>query len=175
MFSIFPAFPIRVVLGSVCLIVLGCGGAESLSVPETSDVSGTVIFQDEPLSNATIRFISGGSQQSGGAPVGKTDEHGLYTLRTIVGPRSEGAGAVPGTYKVVISKMSPPDGMTEADFQEKVDTANKIAETGIILSEAQQPPSLVELLSPSYSSLSKTELTAVVEAGEANSIDFVLE
>ena len=94
-------------LRAVCLTLLsliqaGCGGPSS--GPSLVPVRGTVTLNDRPLSCAVVTFIPTGSTR-GGMATGRTGPDGTYTLRS-----REGAGALPGEYRVVISKRVMPDG-----------------------------------------------------------------
>lgn len=155
--------------------LVGCGGS-GVPVPDTAPVTGTVTYQGKPMPGAVVLFRKGeGDLKEGGTAMGETDASGAFTLRTFVGPKTEAEGAVPGTYKVAISKMVPPDGISEADYKAKVDEANKIAETGVILEPDQEPPARVELLPPKYSNLAETELSAEIKEGQENRVEFPLE
>lgn len=103
--------------------LVGCGGTSQL--PEYSEklvsVSGQVKANGKPLPYATVTFIP----QSGDGQIasGQTDEQGNYELFTLMSGATvdESRGAVPGQYKVTVSRISMPDGSpvpkgtTEAD------------------------------------------------------------
>lgn len=91
---------------------IGCGGSKA---PPTAKVSGTVTFKGEPLANAKVLFISA----SGRPAQGESDAAGKFTLTT----DKPGDGAVIGDHVIVVTKLGPPAGMSESEFQEKLKTA----------------------------------------------------
>jgi len=154
------------------LVLSGCGGP---SLPQTSPVSGTVSYQGSPVEDATVIYSRGSRRLADGeVAIGKTDASGAFTLTTHVGSQADVPGAVPGQYQVTISKQVPPPGMTESQYQAKLDEVNRIAETGGMATEDQQPPPRVELFPGKYSSAANTELTAEVDANGPNEFKFDL-
>ena len=145
-------------LCSVCLLVTavsGCGGgseapayAEKL-VPAT----GQVTLNGEPLSRVMVAFRPA-EGSSGEVAIGITAQDGTYSLHTpTVGQSAEESqGAVPGEYRVTITKLVMPDGSDVPP-----DTTDADAEA----------LGAVQLLPPKYSDLTGTTLTATVEAGSA--------
>ena len=82
------------VVGSV---VIGC--KPGANRPATVPVSGTVTLKGSPIAGATVSFQAvDGSRSS----VAITDESGRYELTTFV----RGDGAVPGEYKVAVTKVT---------------------------------------------------------------------
>jgi hypothetical protein len=154
------------------LIATGCGTGKPATVPAT----GVVTYEGNPVANASVVFSRNtGNIALGEMAVGKTDANGHFELTTHFGARGSSVGAVPGKYEVTVSKQIPPNGMTEAEYQAKVDEVNKIGETGATAPRDQRPPALVEMLPPRYSAPGKTELSATVEAKETNSFTFTLK
>lgn len=108
------------------LLLTGC--AANADVPEShrtlTAVSGIVTLKGEPLAGAAISYIPVGDQGVEAA-YGKTDAEGKYTLMTPIKgyTAKQSQGAIPGTYRVVISKLQMPDGsdvaadVSEADAQ----------------------------------------------------------
>jgi hypothetical protein len=135
-------------------------------------VSGTVTQKGKPVEGATVSFSRGtGDLTKGELAIGKTDANGRYELMTHFGSQTASAsGAVPGDYKVTISKPIPPNGMTEAQHKALVDAATKAGESGGMVAPGKQPPALVEYFPPRYSLLESTTLTGKVEktGGEIN-------
>lgn len=169
--SHFSAFLLAPVLAG-SLLLGGCGGS---SLPQTSPVSGTVSYQGKPVEGATVIYSRGARKLSEGEiAIGKTDASGTFTLTTHVGSQADVPGAVPGQYQVTVSKQVPPPGMTESQYQAKLDEVNRIAETGGMATEDQQPPPRVELFPNKYSSAANTELTAEVKADGPNEFKFEL-
>ncbi|RMG34298.1 MAG: carboxypeptidase regulatory-like domain-containing protein [Planctomycetota bacterium] len=136
-----------VLLLLACAAVLGCGGGPDL--PKTVPVKGTVKTKDgKPLANVTVEFVPDGGGQTA---TGTTDENGNYTLTT----PGVGEGAVPGTYKVVLSK-------TQAAEDTSIYSSGKAP---------QGDPTQAELPFPKeYTDPSTTPLTKTVTEGE-NQID----
>ncbi|QDT35750.1 DUF4198 domain-containing protein [Stratiformator vulcanicus] len=86
-----------VVVFSVVAIA-GCGG--SSSGPQMATVTGTVLFDGQPLSEAEVVF----SPEAGPSSSARTDEQGNFTL--VGGPKQK--GAVVGSHTVRISTYQPP-------------------------------------------------------------------
>lgn len=121
----------------------GCGGNDDL--PETASTEGTVSWQGEPVSGATVAF----SHKDGGKIASaKTDDNGHYELTTF----ESFDGAMVGHHSVTIVKrvpMPPPH---------------------ISVPDAGKP-----LIPPKYFAAQTSGLTADVKAGESNVYDFELE
>jgi hypothetical protein len=86
----------------VCLMLTGCGGSSYKTPP----VSGRVILDGKPLSNATVTFVpvAGPAEADKEPPpssVGTTDQDGRYSLVLNSGGKSK--GAVVGKHKVIIT------------------------------------------------------------------------
>jgi len=81
-------------------LVLGVSGCKpGVNRPATAPVSGTVTLGGAPIAGATVSFQAvDGSRSS----VAITDASGRYELTTFV----RGDGAVPGDYKVAVSKVT---------------------------------------------------------------------
>ncbi len=88
----------------VLLATVGCSGGS-----ETVPVQGVVRLDGQPLPDASVQFVPDGSGRDATAT---TDQQGRFVLSTVQ-PRD---GAVPGTYKVVVTPSSPiletPKGMS---------------------------------------------------------------
>ena len=91
-------------LWAIALAVASVSGAAGgckpgANRPKTVPVSGSVTLQGVPVAGATVSFqATDGSRSS----VGITDAAGRYELTTFV----RGDGAVPGDYKVAITKIT---------------------------------------------------------------------
>jgi len=78
-------------------VVIGC--KPGVNRPATAPVTGTVTLNGSPIAGATVSFQAvDGSRSS----VAITDESGRYELTTFV----RGDGAVPGEYKVAVTKFT---------------------------------------------------------------------
>src|SRR3954451_21164277 len=76
----------------------------------TAPVSGTVLYKDKPVDGATVSLLPKGEAASAKSATGKTNGSGHFTLTTYFGPDDQPAGAVPGDYKVIITKIHEPQG-----------------------------------------------------------------
>lgn len=88
----------------VSLFVGGCGGggaAEPVLVP----VNGKVTINGKPVPGVTLSFVPSTSVGGNGAS-GTSNEAGEYTLMY----RNGKAGAIPGKYNVLFSRLTLPDG-----------------------------------------------------------------
>ncbi len=96
------------------VLLLGCG--QSRSEPEFMadlvSVTGKVTVNGVPLPGALITFSPAALDQPGETATAMTDETGLYQLVTTRagGLDAQASGALPGTYKVTISRLTMPDG-----------------------------------------------------------------
>ncbi len=79
------------------MVVLGCGPGTS-HLPKTVPASGIVTLDGKPVDGAQVVLV-GEADNSHGA-FGATDANGKFSLRAF----EEKAGAVPGSYKVQVSK-----------------------------------------------------------------------
>jgi hypothetical protein len=99
------AFAPLIILFLVTTISLsGCSSAN-----KPVEVEGVVLLDNEPVAEATVLFIPDGS--TGQPAHGMTDENGKFQLSTF----KENDGALPGTYKVTITKSVPPPQPPEPD------------------------------------------------------------
>ena len=103
-----------VVLTLLAIWVVGCGPAAKPVPAGLVPVSGTVSMDGKGLNGATVMFIptSGQSSDAGGV----TDDAGKYVLKSGEG---QGTGALPGEYRVVITRLIKPDGSVVPPSPEK--------------------------------------------------------
>lgn len=87
------------------LMVAGCSGG---GTPETAPVSGKVIFEGEPVTNATVTF----TPEAGRPATGSIDGEGRFSLSTF----RPNDGAVPGRHRVTFGSTAevPMPGTPEA-------------------------------------------------------------
>lgn len=107
-------------------------------------VKGKVTYNDKPVTSGTISFLS----QDYPSAYGDLQPDGSYTLHT----EKPGDGATPGKYKVIVVAMQ--------------DQANLLPE--------QRSPLPAPTVPFKYTSLATTDLTAEVEKGKENVLDFKL-
>ena len=72
-------------------------------------VEGIVLLDNDPVAEATVLFIPEGG--TGQPAHGMTDENGKFQLSTF----KENDGALPGAYKVTVTKSVPPPQPPEAE------------------------------------------------------------
>ncbi len=136
---------------------IGCSG--NTGQPELTPVTGAVLLDGQPLSDASLTFYLSGSPVPGyTASLGKTDETGKYEL--ISGGKP---GAVPGVFKVTISRIVNTSG------------APVNAGEGMDLQQLAMRGLAKESLPEKYSNLERTELTLTVEKGKTEGYDFNLK
>lgn len=132
------------------LSVSGCGGgSQGPRLPNPVKVKGVVALDSQPLADAMVFFIPDGGKGMGNGASGITDSTGTFELVTLNG-QAKKPGAIPGSYRVSISRLVGPDG--------KPVTPN-----------ADVPPAnlgAIESLPTRYSDILMTELKAnVTSAG----------
>jgi len=81
--------------------ILGCGGDDS-GLGRRYRVAGNVTYKGEPVSKGSIAFEPTNPAPPAGRIASGFIENGAYTLTTA----TEGDGALPGEYKVVISSST---------------------------------------------------------------------
>lgn len=82
----------------ILLFLAGCGGGGG--VEGVVSAGGTVTLDGKPVSGATVSFAPDGA--AGRHATGLSDENGKFQLTTLV----PGDGAVPGRYKISVSKVT---------------------------------------------------------------------
>jgi hypothetical protein len=153
-----------------CIALTGCGGGN----PSTVAVRGKLTYQGNPVSGANIILTrDSGDISKGEIALGKTDANGQFELTTHFAGQSTAKGAVPGSYKVTVSKAIPPEGMTQEEYQKLVDNANQISKTGAMVPPDQQPPPMAEMF-PEHSSKDRTPLTAEIKSGQKNDLNVAI-
>jgi hypothetical protein len=126
-------------------------------------------MKGKPLPGATVTFAP---TAPGGRPaVAITGEDGRFTLTTHLPDKRSGAGAMPGDYKVTISKFVPPDGMSEDAYAAKAAADAAAREKGGY-NPNETLPGKVEGVPPAFSAADKTKLTATVSASGPNEFTF---
>lgn len=82
----------------ICLLlVVVLVGCDSSSGPKTVNASGVVLLDNNPVDNAQVTFIDDAGQITA---VATTDDAGRFSLMH----NGEKKGAIPGSYKVQVSK-----------------------------------------------------------------------
>jgi hypothetical protein len=154
------------------LALAGCGGSSDDAAvadrPETSPVTGTVTYQGKPVEGATVSFLSTvvpipGQPTDASSAYGLTDAQGTYRLTTF----ETDDGAVPGEYKVTITKIQTPPPGAQVSMDDPNYNPDSPAQTA-----AARP---VYLVPERYSDRGTSNLTATVKAGGGNTIPFELK
>jgi len=135
---------------AVAVVCAGCGsGRPKSNRPATALARGLVTYRGKPVEDAVLVFQP--SAQSGFAASAMTDRDGRFDLKAF----PPDSGAVPGTYKVVVMKVSQDDVAAAAG------PGNAVA----------QPASLIPA---KYCDPSKSGLTAEVPAEGTEQLLFEL-
>lgn len=142
------------------LILSGCGGAEVDPGFAVVPAQGVVMQNGAPLPNATISFIPAQQLAPGYYGCGGvTDAEGKFTLT--VGTQE---GAVPGSYKVIVSKLTDKSG-------NPLDTAS--LEEGMDLEQLKMQGQVKEAIPPKFSNPNKSILA--IDIPNDGSSDLKLE
>jgi hypothetical protein len=105
-------------------LMTGCGSAPEESLPDFVPVVGTVKQKGQPVAGVQVTFLP----SAGPISSGMTDAEGKYELHN----SSTLAGAVPGSHKVRLSKMSGEAGdeLIPSRFNEKSTIACEVHAPG---------------------------------------------
>jgi hypothetical protein len=154
---------IRLLCGLALAAAAGCGGSDVPEFPDTAPVKGTVKLKGAAVDGAAVKFLPVNPTEKGVyAAVGTTGSDGSFTVSTFFSGALTKEGAVPGRYRVVVTKMPPAD-----------PNAGAHSETGEVKETTSKSPSNV--LPKIYSSPDSTTLDVNVQAGQENSYDFDLK
>jgi hypothetical protein len=97
----------RKVLAVLALVILaGCSGGRG-----TASVSGTVLYKNQPVDGASVSLLPKSESAEAKPARGTTDTSGNFTVTTYFGPDDQPAGALPGEYRVTITKIDEPQGV----------------------------------------------------------------
>lgn len=143
-------------------LLLGCGqnGPDIGAVTAT----GTVTYRGAPVEGAQVAFLPDGS---GRAAAATTDSSGRFSLNTA----GAGDGAVPGSYKVIVTKTSAPAAVA-ADASMTPEERDAAARAAMERGETKPPE---DLLPAKYKSPATSGLTATIAQGEKNEFSFELK
>ena len=153
----------RSVFGVPFLIALvGCGGAER---PDTVPVSGTVLYNGEPVAGATVSFRASGAPR---AAWGVTDAQGRFERSTF----GTGDGAVVGEHVVTVIKVDPAS--TADQPQDSMAALNDPAALVDMQRQAAGQSGPKSLLPKRYASPASSPLKETVTRDGPNSFTFAL-
>lgn len=151
-------------LGLLALSFAGCSSNELGTVK----ASATLTYKGEPLAEATVTLVP---QESGKrSAAGVTDASGVVHFTTLAG----GDGAIPGSYKVTVTKTSesvalkPAVDFTDVEAMKKAETERNKAAS---LTGGAAPK---DLLPTKYKLAESTPLKCDVQASGANKYKFEL-
>jgi hypothetical protein len=152
---------------TLAVLMVASGGC---SGPTVVPVTGKVHYRGKPLARATVTFVPL-SQEPGKTAIGVsfTDDEGKFTQQTRLGA-GDRLGTMPGDYRVAISKFVPPSGMSEAEYQKKLDEQQALHIKGKV--PAVPVPSKQELIPADHSDTSHSKLTATVKTDGPNEFFF---
>lgn len=137
----------------------GCGGAKEVpNRPKTVPAKGVVTYKGQPVEGATVTFMAQSAKEKGAT--GMTDAKGQFQLMTF----APGDGAVPGSYRVKVSK-------TEMKPQVSEEQEKSLKSSG----KRVPPPIVQEGLPKKYKSETTSGLTAEVKESGDNAFTFELK
>ncbi|MBC7965368.1 MAG: hypothetical protein H7Z17_05515 [Fuerstia sp.] len=141
---------------TVMLCSMGCGGGPE--IPETVTVNGKVIYQDKPVADALVGFVSKLENKDVFPAHGTTNADGEFTLSTYIDPQHEVSGATPGEFAVTVTKNEQQD-MTK------------------IMEEFKNNPAMEfkKLVPEKYTDSKASPLSATVKKDGDNTFEFKLE
>src|SRR4051812_34991097 len=91
-----------------CMLAVSFAGCSSSH--GTASVSGTVLYQGKPVDGATVNFVPKSEDPKARGAQGKSDSSGRFSLKSYFTPDEQPAGALPGDYAVIITKIDEPHG-----------------------------------------------------------------
>ena len=143
------------------LLALAAPGCAKIVGPQFDlvPVSGIVKVDGQPMAEATVAYYFEGAPPAGYfGSAGTTDSQGRYELRT-----GEHAGAVPGTYKITVSRVTGKDGKP------------LVLEEGIDVEQLRRQGGATESIASRYSDQAQSELKMTVEKGKTDGYDLELK
>jgi hypothetical protein len=148
--------PTLAIVSAVLLAAPGCSGTNDdwrAKRPKVVPVSGTVLYNGQPLEDATVTFTNAAASRSG---YGQTGPGGKFTLTTF----TPADGVVPGKQQVTVRKV-------------RVTGRKKPGVDPSTSSEVPPPPEEHWLIPSRYGRAETSGLTVEVTEGGKN--DFVIE
>jgi len=160
----------------------GCSKGPGIT---TYPITGTVTYQDKPVSGASVYFI----RDNPDAPrsTGITDADGKYTLTTYINPKQILKGAVADRYRVTIVKEPPSEAAANAPVGDPSDPEYQKKSLEMMIKMAGPAPGAngravgttaetkpKSLVPERYSKPETSGLQATVVTGQNDPIDFKL-
>ena len=151
------------------ITLVGCGSSSGF--PKTYKVVGTVKLNGTPIDGAMVTFLSSEGKKNA---VGSTNAKGEFKLSTF-GPSD---GALPGAYKVTISKIDRPAAPAPSTPAPGVIASGEISESYVPPTNSEGSPKRdsapKNLLPVKYASDQTSGLIATVAENDQNKFDFEL-
>lgn len=159
--------------GCFALVLVGCGDSK----PATYPVTGVVTLDGKPVADATITFVGESPENSAAT---KTKADGTYEIATY----EAGDGALPGDYKVMVSKYDK--GEEVSPYGQPPEDATPVEQTPEAISDAYskgytgppkggwKPPKVTNELPMKYASVASSGLQLKVEE-KPNTFDIQLK
>ena len=149
----------RIAITLCAVAFTGCAKKKAATTFDLVPVSGVIKLDGQPISEATVSYYYEGTPPTGYfGSAATTDSQGRYELRS-----GAQLGAVPGTYKVTVSRFTGKDGKP------------LVLQEGIDVEQLRRQGGAVESFAPRYSDQTQAELKITVEKGKADGYDFDLK
>ncbi|MBW3598219.1 MAG: DUF4198 domain-containing protein [Planctomycetes bacterium] len=145
------------IAGSITCVALLAGGCGGVDHPTTHPVSGTVLYNGEPVADAVVSFQGENATK---LATGRTDAQGRFTLATY----EPGDGAVPGKHQVTVTKMTTVGGGSTG--------GSATMEEAAAAAETHEAPQERNELPDKYAEPGLSQLEFTVEPGQN---DFKIE
>lgn len=156
---------VATLLGVICLIA-GCGGGAA-DRPKTVPVSGTVVYNGQPLEGATVSFWCEGAPR---AATGLTDKDGKFKLSMF----AFNDGAIPGVNKITVSKAEASGQAAGPSPEEMLRNPSALAQASQQRMQDKGGAAAKPLVPAKYGSQTSTPLKETVnENGSGN--EFVIQ
>lgn len=150
-----------------CFLAVGCGPKSSI---KTVPVTGVVMYQGKPLEAAQVGFVDTVNPDALPAH-GYTDAAGKFTISTSIGGTKTVAGAVPGSYTVIVTKVeqeagqgsmpTSPEEAARMGAQQQNESREKLMEQ--MKSGKGKPSGDVMLTPEKYASAKSSDLKVTVK------------
>jgi hypothetical protein len=142
------------------LSLVGCSGEKF------APVTGVVTYRGTPLSGATVVFTPDPPTEGVRAATATTGPDGTYQLQTNLPGGVTKVGAAHGKYKVTVSKFVPPSGISEDEYNKKLQAEQDASRP---YSPNSAVPPKVEMIPKEYSDSTATKIEATVKS-ETNDV-----
>jgi len=138
------------------LSLVGCSGEKF------APVAGVVTYRGTPLADATVVFTPESPTEGVRAATATTGPDGTYQLQTNLPGGVTKPGAAHGKFKVTVSKFVPPSGISEEEYNKKLQAEQ---DPNRPYSPNSVVPAKVEMIPKEYSDSQATKIEATVTGG----------